>query len=44
LLHDFSGSYRLPMLALGVIVTIAGFLVPIATSLRPAQAPVPQQA
>jgi MFS family permease len=44
LLHDFSGSYRLPMLALGAIVIIAGFLVPIATSLRPAQAPVPQQA
>jgi ACS family tartrate transporter-like MFS transporter len=44
LMHDFSGSYRLPMLALGAIVTIAGSLVPIATSLRPAQAPVPQQA
>jgi MFS transporter, ACS family, tartrate transporter len=44
LLHDFSGSYRLPMLALGAIVIIAGFLVPIATSLRPARAPVPQQA
>jgi ACS family tartrate transporter-like MFS transporter len=43
LMHDFSGSYRLPMLALGAIVTIAGFLVPIATSLRPAQA-VPQRA
>jgi MFS transporter, ACS family, tartrate transporter len=44
LLHDFSGSYRLPMLALGAIVIIAGFLVPIATSLRPTQARVPQQA
>ena len=44
LMHDFSGSYRLPMLALGAIVTIAGFLVPLATSLRPAQAPVAQQA
>ena len=43
-LHDLSGSYRLPMLVLGVIVTIAGLLVSIATSLRPAQAPVPQQA
>ena len=41
LLHDFSGSYRLPMLVLGAIVIIAGFLVPVATSLRPAQAPVP---
>jgi ACS family tartrate transporter-like MFS transporter len=44
LLHDLRGSYRLPMLALGAIVTIAGFLVPIATNLRPAQVPVPQQA
>ena len=44
LLHDFSGSYRLPMLVLGAIVIIAGFLVPIATSLRPAQAPVAQRA
>jgi ACS family tartrate transporter-like MFS transporter len=44
LMHDLSGSYRLPMLALWAIVAIAGFLVPIATSLRPAQAPVPQQA
>ena len=44
LMHDFSGSYRLPMLALGAIVTIAGFLVPLATSLRPTQAPVAQQA
>jgi ACS family tartrate transporter-like MFS transporter len=44
LLHDFSGSYRLPMLALGAIVTIAGFLVPIATSRRPVQAPVAQRA
>jgi MFS transporter, ACS family, tartrate transporter len=44
LMHDLSGSYRLPMLALGAIVAIAGFLVPIATSLRPAQAPVAQRA
>ena len=44
LLHDFSGSYRLPMLVLGTIVIIAGFLVPIATSLRPTQAPVAQRA
>jgi len=43
-LHDFSGSYRLPMLVLGAIVIIASFLVPIATNLRPAQSPVPQQA
>ena len=42
-MHDLSGSYRLPMLVLGVIVIIAGSLVPIATSLRPAQA-VPQRA
>ena len=43
-LHDFSGSYRMPMLVMGAMVTVAGVLVPLATRLRPAQAPVPQQA
>src|SRR5271168_1479819 len=36
LLHDFSGSYRTPMLVMGMMVIIAGFLVPLATRLRPA--------
>jgi MFS transporter, ACS family, tartrate transporter len=35
LVHDASGSYRMPMVALGVLVAIAGILVPIAASLRP---------
>jgi len=35
LVHDFSGSYRMPMLILGALVIVAGILVPIAASLRP---------
>jgi len=44
LLHDFSGSFRMPMLVMGGMVTVAGILVPMATRLRPASAPVVQQA
>lgn len=44
LLHDFSGSFRMPMLVMGGVVTVAGILVPMATRLRPAPAPVAQQA
>jgi MFS transporter, ACS family, tartrate transporter len=36
LLHDFSGSYRLPMLVMGAMVTVAAVVVPLATRLRPA--------
>ncbi len=43
-LHDFSGSYRMPMLAMGAMVTVAGILVPMATRLRPASAPLAQEA
>ena len=43
-LHDFSGSYRMPMLAMGAMVTVAGILVPMATRLRPAPAPLAQEA
>ena len=43
-LHDFSGSYRLPMLVMGTLVIAAGLLVPMATRLRPAPPPVTQQA
>jgi MFS transporter, ACS family, tartrate transporter len=45
LLHDFSGSFRMPMLVMGAMVTIAGLLVPIAAaSRRPTSAPIAQQA
>jgi ACS family tartrate transporter-like MFS transporter len=44
LLHDFSGSYRMPMLVMGVMVTVAGIFVPMATRLRPAPAAVAQRA
>jgi MFS transporter, ACS family, tartrate transporter len=43
-LHDFSGSYRMPMMAMGAMVTVAGILVPMATRLRPVPAPLAQQA
>jgi MFS transporter, ACS family, tartrate transporter len=39
LLHDFSGSYRIPMLAMGAVVIVAGILVPVATRLRPSPGP-----
>ncbi len=44
LLHDFSGSYRMPMLALSAMVTVAGLLVPLAARLRPAPAAITQHA
>ena len=44
LLRDFSGSYRMPMLVLGAMVTIAGLVVPMATRLRPTPAAILQQA
>jgi ACS family tartrate transporter-like MFS transporter len=43
-LHDFSGSYRMPMLVMGAMVTVAGVLVPVATRLRPVPAAIAQQA
>jgi cyanate permease len=44
LLHDLSGSYRTPMLVMGMMVVIAGFLVPLATRLRPASVSIAQEA
>jgi MFS transporter, ACS family, tartrate transporter len=44
LLRDFSGSYRMPMLVMGSMVTIAGILVPLATRLRPTTAAIAQRA
>jgi MFS transporter, ACS family, tartrate transporter len=43
-LHDFSGSYRMPMLVMGLMVTLAGILVPVATRLRPAVPAIGRQA
>jgi MFS family permease len=42
--HDATGSYRMPMLVMGVMVTIAGILVPIAARRRPATTAIAQQA
>jgi ACS family tartrate transporter-like MFS transporter len=44
LLHDFSGSYRTPMIVMGMMLFIAGFLVPLVTRLRPASVPIAQEA
>jgi MFS transporter, ACS family, tartrate transporter len=44
LLRDFSGSYRMPMVVMGMMVTIAGILVPMAARLRPTPASIVQQA
>jgi cyanate permease len=44
ILRDFSGSYRMPMLVMGAMVTVAGILVPMATRLRPVPASITQQA
>ena len=43
-LHDFSGSYRMPMLVMGAMVMVAGILVPLATRRRPASTAVAQRA
>jgi ACS family tartrate transporter-like MFS transporter len=42
-LHDFSGSYRMPMLVMGAMVIVAGILVPLATRRRPVTTAVVQQ-
>ena len=42
-LHDIAGSYRMPMLMMGAMVTVAGILVPVATRLRPATVAIAQQ-
>lgn len=44
MLHDFSGSYRMPMLVMGTMVMVAGILVPLATRRRPATTAVVQRA
>jgi ACS family tartrate transporter-like MFS transporter len=38
LLRDMSGSYQMPMMIMGAMVTIGGVLVPFAARLRPARA------
>jgi MFS transporter, ACS family, tartrate transporter len=44
LLHDVSGSYRMPMFVMGMMVIVAGILVPMATRLRPAPTSLAQEA
>ena len=44
LLHDVSGSYRMPMFVMGMIVIVASILVPMATRLRPAPTSIAQEA
>jgi MFS transporter, ACS family, tartrate transporter len=44
ILHDVSGSYRMPMLVMGAMVVAAGVLVPLATRLRPAPIALAHQA
>jgi len=44
LLHDVSGSYRMPMMIMGGLVVIGGIIVPFAARLRPARALAMQQA
>jgi ACS family tartrate transporter-like MFS transporter len=44
LLHDVSGSYRMPMFVMGMMVIVAGVLVPMATRLRPAPTAIAQEA
>jgi MFS transporter, ACS family, tartrate transporter len=44
LLHDFSGSYRMPMMVMGGLVVIGGIIVPFAARLRPARTLAMQQA
>ena len=40
LLHDYSGSYEIPMLVMGAMVVVSGVIVPLASRLRPAPAPL----
>jgi len=35
LLHDFTGSYEMPMIVMGAMVVLSGVVVPLATRLRP---------
>jgi MFS transporter, ACS family, tartrate transporter len=35
LLHDYSGSYQMPMMVMGGMVAIGGVIVPFAARLRP---------
>ncbi|MBV8739196.1 MAG: MFS transporter [Alphaproteobacteria bacterium] len=44
LLHDVSGSYRMPMFVMGMMVIVAGVLVPMATRLRPVPTAIAQEA
>jgi MFS transporter, ACS family, tartrate transporter len=44
LLHDVSGFYRMPMFVMGMMVIVAGILVPMATRLRPAPTAIAQEA
>jgi ACS family tartrate transporter-like MFS transporter len=40
LLHDYSGSYKMPMLVMGAMVVVSGVLVPFASRFRPVRAPL----
>jgi MFS transporter, ACS family, tartrate transporter len=37
LLHDFTGSYQMPMIVMGLMVVVSGVMVPFAARLRPAR-------
>jgi MFS transporter, ACS family, tartrate transporter len=39
LLHDYSGSYQVPMIVMGLMVAVSGIMVPLAARLRPSAAP-----
>jgi MFS transporter, ACS family, tartrate transporter len=38
LLHDFTGSYQMPMIIMGAMVLVSGVVVPLAARIRPASA------
>jgi MFS transporter, ACS family, tartrate transporter len=44
LLHDYSGSYQMPMMVMGAMVAIGGVMVPFAARLRPKPLPALQRA
>jgi ACS family tartrate transporter-like MFS transporter len=37
LLHDYSGSYEIPMVVMGAMVVVSGVVVPLASRLRPSR-------
>jgi MFS transporter, ACS family, tartrate transporter len=44
LLRDFSGSYEMPMMVMGLMVVVSGVVVPLAARLRPKAQALPQRA